>query len=154
MTTFTTAERLREQLEYSPETGLFSRDGREVGSVNKALGYVSTSIDGVTYMAHRLAWLYVHGEWPAIIDHINGDRTDNRLVNLRSSTSSINNQNRRTASKRSKSGVLGVCWDRGRWVAHIMTDRKRKNLGRFKTIDEAQTAYLVAKRQLHAGCTI
>lgn len=148
------AERLRQSLTYNPDTGVFVRHGNCVGALNKALGYIVISLNGVNYLAHRLAWLYVHGEWPEITDHVNGDRTDNRLANLRSAGSNVNNQNRRAASKRSKSGVLGVCWDRGRWVAHIMADRKRKNLGRYKTIDEAQSAYLVAKRRLHAGCTI
>jgi hypothetical protein len=94
-----TAERLREILGYDPETGLFTRlvrTGRiragEVAGTAHSRGYRSIVIDGRVYLSHRLAWLYVHGEWPPEqIDHINRNRADNRLVNLRAAKQSQNN---------------------------------------------------------------
>jgi hypothetical protein len=160
--TILTQDRLRELLHYDPERGTFIRKaasggtkvGDVAGTINRTLGYIFVGVDGKSYLAHRLAWLHFHGVWPQVVDHINGRRTDNRIANLRNVDATHNTQNRRAASSRNKSGVLGVCWDRGRWVAHIMVNRKRKNLGRYHTVDEAQNAYLTAKRQLHVGCTI
>jgi hypothetical protein len=86
-----TAERLRKRLRYDAETGLFTRRvgsghahaGDMAGSVHST-GYVRICIDGGRYTAHRLAWLYVHGVWPSgQIDHINRNRSDNRIANLR-----------------------------------------------------------------------
>jgi hypothetical protein len=99
----------------------------------------------------------VHGEWPKhYIDHINGERSDNRLCNLREATNSQNQQNKKRAMKNSKSGVLGVFWDKERsaFRAEIRLNGKGKFLGRFKTAEEASEVYLAYKRQLHEHCTI
>ena len=119
-------------------------------------GYLTIFCNGFRYAAHRLAWLYVHGEWPpAHIDHINGIRTDNRISNLRSVTASVNAQNMRRAMKNSKTGVLGVTKCGNRFKAQLAIPRgSNKYLGLFKTIGEAQQAYLDAKRSTHLGCTI
>src|SRR5712664_3026918 len=127
MKTILTAERLRELLNYDPETGIFRWDvvrrgcgiGKEAGTSVSA-GYRQISIDRRAYSEHRLARLYVHGHWPLDeIDHINGVRDDNRLSNLRQATRSENAQNQRRAQSRSKIGILGVTLHRGKFQAQI-----------------------------------
>lgn len=158
-----TSERLREVLGYDPETGVFTRRiarswaaraGVVAGCVD-GHGYTSIKIDGRIYGAHRLAWFWVHGVWPAKkIDHINGDRADNRICNLRDVPTSTNCQNQRRAQSHNKTGFLGVSPDRGRFRAAIWLDGKNLHLGMFDTPEQAHDAYLNAKRRLHDGCTI
>lgn len=152
-----TQERLREALDYDPATGAFTwripRRGLFVGDragyVNKQ-GYTFIRVDGHLYLAHRLAFLWVDGAMPVIVDHINGDPADNRWANLRACTQRENTRNKR-ASKANTSGAKGVYWDaaRGKWLAAIGIDGRNKYLGRFATIDEAKAAYAVASHQLH-----
>lgn len=159
-----TAERVRELLNYDPETGIFTwRTARSGCTLNKAAGtrhsegYISIRIDRRPYFAHRLVWLHVHGDWPQDqIDHINGVRGDNRLANLRDVAPSINKQNLRGAPANSKSGLIGAYWDKENrnFKSSIKLYGKSINIGRFTTVDEAHQAYLTAKRQLHSGCTI
>jgi hypothetical protein len=163
----THAELLR-LLHYDPESGIFTRKeqrGREqAGSVAgglSAYGYHSMVIDYRRYKNHRLAWFYVHGRWPqGDIDHINGDRSDNRIANLREVSRSVNLQNQRKANQRNKSGFLGVALMSARklsrrpYVATIKANGKLLHLGRFATAEEAHSAYLSKKRELHEGCTI
>lgn len=162
-----TAEDFRQQLKYDPLTGVLQRkqvkpsryaatgSGR-IGSVNES-GYLIVSVNSRQYRAHRLAWLLMTGEWPAgEIDHINGDRSDNRWANLRDVTTQVNAQNKRTAMSHSKTGLLGASWnarDR-RFVARIKVGDKYRSLGGFDTAEKAHAAYLSAKRSLHAGCSI
>ena len=156
-----TAERLRELLNYDPSTGLFTwlanigSRGR-VGAIAgwSRLGYRCITIDTVKYLAHRLAWLYTHGNMPAAeIDHINGVRCDNRICNLREASPSINRQNSLVARAHSKTGVIGVSLDQrdGRYYARIYANGRRCALGGFDSIEEARRAYLDAKRLLHPG---
>lgn len=112
--------------------------GKEAGTV-KSTGYVSIHIDGRHYAAHRLVWLFVYGHWPERdIDHINGVRTDNRLLNLRVVTRRENAKNRAMRSDNT-SGITGVSFDKsaGKWKAEIWYHGKRKSLGRFTSFDEA-----------------
>ena len=113
-------------------------------------------IDYRRYYAHRLAWFYVHGEWPKVVDHWNGKRDDNRLENLRDANDSINAQNRREATPGNTSGLLGVSWNTRdkKWVAQIRIDGKNTQIGRFDDALEGHRAYVAAKRQQHEGCTI
>lgn len=157
-----TQARLKEWLRYDPSTGLFTRvkagGGKAiVGTVIscKRAGYLQVFIEGHNYVVHRLAWLYMTGEWPkGQIDHINCERADNRWSNLRDVDQSTNMQNRKHSQTNSKTGVLGVSPSYGRFRAAIEVDGKFKHIGRFDTIEEAQAAHLRAKRQHHAGCTI
>jgi len=149
-----TQEKLRELLEYNADTGSFVwrrpiarclKAGDPAGYVTNR-GYRIISVLGRPYMAHRLAWLYVHGHWPAgEIDHVNHDRLDCRIKNLREATRSQNLGNMRRSHK-NNSGHKGVCWDRSRnkWVAYIGGHSTRKYLGRFDTLDAARTAYAKA----------
>jgi hypothetical protein len=160
-----TAARLREILNYNPDTGVFTWRvkphknassvvvGGVAGNVDDQ-GYIRIYIGRFAHKAHRLAWMYVTGE-PAssILDHINGDRTDNRFDNLRLATRSLNNQNRKYQS-RSKRTSLGVfLTKKGDFTARIsVTICGRKlsiHLGTYATEKEAFDIYAGAKSLLH-----
>ncbi len=163
-----TAERLRSVLSYDQESGLFTwlvatsrriRVGAQAGSVSKRDGYIELRIDGELYKAHRLAFLYMNGEWPKEdVDHIDGRRANNRWVNLRDVSRRVNQQNRHRAQANNSNGMLGVTRDKRRpgFVARIKLpgNSSTTHLGQFKTAEEAHTAYLAAKRVNHTGCTI
>lgn len=157
-----TAQRLREQLAYDAETGIFTRRVRtsniKVGDVAGSKhcgGYISIRVLGRPYLAHRLAWLYTHGEWPAgEIDHIDGRRDRNTFTNLRDVSRSVNQQNQRQSRSDSTHGFLGVTRNGTGWTARIWIGGKQHRLGTFATPEVAHAAYLEAKRQFHAGCTI
>jgi hypothetical protein len=109
-------------------------------------------------MAHRVAWVHFYGGWPKnVIDHINGDKTDNRIANLRDVPHALNMHNQRAASAHNKrSSLLGAHWHKngGRWRSNITVAGVTRHLGCFDTEQEAHAAYVEAKRSLHAGCTI
>jgi hypothetical protein len=159
-----TVERAREFVNYDQDTGVFTwrvTRGRAVkGAVvgwRDALGYIHTEIDGHRCLCHRLAWFMVYGTWPKIgIDHINGVADDNRISNLREAGQSINTQNLRCAQSNNRSGLLGAHWDEDnkKFQSKITAEGKEVFLGRFTTAEAAHAAYLIAKRQLHKGCTI
>jgi hypothetical protein len=147
-----TAERLREALHYDPETGSFTwrinrraiRAGNAAGT-KKSNGYIQIRIDQKTYLAHRLAWLYMTGDWPPhTIDHSNTDVSDNRFRNLREATQSQNNGNA-NLTKKNTSGRKGVSWkkSRGKWVASI----HQKHIGIFENLDDAAKAYAKAAQE-------
>lgn len=161
--THLTQERLRILVNYCEQTGVFRWSesahkpliGKIAGNPNSN-GYIKFSIGGRTYMAHRLAWLYVYGKWPTnTIDHMDGDRTNNRISNLRDVTQLVNRQNvRRTVS--GKDSPLGVTLHKKsqRWQAQIRVHGKSVYLGLFDCKNEAHNAYLAAKRAFHDGCLI
>jgi carbon monoxide dehydrogenase subunit G len=143
-----TAGRLRELLHYDPETGVFTRDGRQVGTPH-GTGYIVLRVDGANYYAHRLAWLYVKGEWPVgFIDHRDRFRGNNRFANLRDSSNGQNLRNR-GATKANTSGFKGVSRHRNRWRATIKAGGKQINLGHHKTKELAAAAYAEAAKRLH-----
>jgi hypothetical protein len=152
-----TQARLRELLHYEPETGLWTwllsptncvRAGAEAGSIN-VHGYWVIKILGKLYYAHRLAWLYVHGYFPPeLIDHINSDKSDNRIANLREASHSQNNQNR-GAPWHNRLGMKGIYRvPSGRYVAQIMYGGIKHYLGTFDTLQEAKLARRQAELQL------
>ena len=158
-----TYERLREVLHYSPETGVFTRLVRTSRSVKvgdvagtvDASGYIRIRVDGVLYLAHRIAFLWMTGEWPQqLVDHINGVRDDNRWSNLRPATNAENQQNQRRAQSSNKLGLLGVTPVGKRFVAQIKVDWRQIHLGTFDTPEQAHDAYIAAKRRLHSGNTL
>jgi hypothetical protein len=152
---------LKKLLSYDPETGVFTwrvprqniRVGAEAGSVNtKRCGkkYREIQLFGKLYLAHRLAWLYVYGEFPPDeIDHIDGNGLNNKLDNLRAVTCAENNKNLRM-NKRNTSGYPGVSWKKAaqKWEAYISINGKLKHLGLFENIDDAAAAYQSAAKSL------
>lgn len=150
---------LKEVFDYNPDTGVFKRkkafsNRSKVGEVLRAKqagGYVVININGRVYRAHRLAWMYVYGEWPeGDIDHINGVKDDNRLCNLREAERSQNLCNTRTP-KTNTSGYKGVSWDatRGKWVAKLCLRNKQYPLGRFDNLEDAVLTVQMKREQLH-----
>jgi hypothetical protein len=158
-----TADRLREVLDYDKLTGVFMwraalsnrvKIGDVAGRV-RTHGYRTIGIDGSRYPAGSLAWFYVHGRWPdGEIDHKNTVRDDQRFENLRDVTHLGNMHNQRMARRNNKSGFLGVSPRRGKFLAQIRIDGKQRHIGMFETPELAHTAYIAAKRQFHATCTI
>lgn len=117
-------------------------------------GRVVVRIEGVGYLAHRLAWKYCYGDWPkGIIDHIDGNALNNAITNLRDATYKINSQNQKVANRRNKVGLLGVsAQSRGRRGYRARIDGKY--IGIFPTPEEAHAAYLEVKRKSHEGNTL
>lgn len=156
-----TPERVRQLLSYNPDTGLFTwlekpcrgwRKGADMtAGTTVCNGYIRIIIDGCGYMAHRLAWLVSHDAPPSDeIDHINGIKADNRLLNLREATGSQNQQNRGLGAN-NRSGHVGVSFNRRKsmWKAQIKVLGKIHHLGWHDRIETASKAYLVAKAAMH-----
>lgn len=149
-----TPEFALQHIDYDHETGLFTwkvgaKAGQLIGSVRPD-GYILIMIKRRQELAHRLAWMIVKGTINTPnIDHINGVRGDNRILNLREATVSQNHQNKRKAS--SNSGVIGVSWCKreGKWRAYIKLDYKMRSLGYYDSPEEARAAYLKAKAEFH-----
>lgn len=142
-----THARLKELLSYDSDTGIFTRRVRtsnriQVGDVAGTLtnfGYVSITLDRARYQAHRLAWLYVYGRWPAQdIDHINRLKSDNRIANLRDVSRQVNMLNIDLQTNNT-SGVTGVSWHKAtnKWRAEITLEGAQKHLGLFDSFDDA-----------------
>lgn len=156
-----TAERLQSDFDFDAETGLFRRKfyvgsrgrmcgGFAVGTVT-FYGYLVVRIDGFTYRLNRLAWLYYYREWPPFgkfVDHLNLNRTDNRIANLRLATNSENMRNR-DVPKNNTSGIKGV-WFHGqlkKWIAEIKIDYKKIHLGVFVEKEDARKARIKAEEK-------
>lgn len=144
------AEFVRSILLYDPVTGVFrwrADPKRIAGGLNR--GYWRVFMAGRRYYGHRLAWLYVYGKWPdAMIDHIDGDGTNNSIANLRAASRHQNQANSRI-SKRNSSGLKGVCFDNGKWRAQIYVRGKTKWIGRFDSAADAHAAYVAAATREH-----
>jgi hypothetical protein len=155
-----TQARLLQVIAYDPSSGAFSwkvdqsrvaKVGSLAGVKPNAAGYGRIGIDGTRYLAHRLAWLYVHGEWPpADLDHINRNRMDNRIANLRLATRGENLQNKAMPAANT-SGHKGVYWNRraNKWQAQIKANGTYHYLGLFADLSAAAAAYERAANQLH-----
>lgn len=154
-------ERLHAVLNYDSATGIFTWKQRtsesarcvQIGSIAGGLtaydGYRRIKIDGFQYLEHVLAWVFVHDRWPAHqIDHINTNRSDNRLANLREATKSQNAANARLF-RNNTSGRKGVYRHGDKWQAVAIKDRRRYNLGTFSTRDEAYAVYVGFASHLH-----
>lgn len=136
-----TATTLRSMFHYDRDTGVFTRMGQTKPSGRIATkGYRQIAMLGQRFMAHRLAWLYVHGEWlGGQIDHINQVKDDNRISNLRVVTNKQNQENIYVWGH-NKSGRRGVRLKDGKWIAEIVQFKKKLHLGTFATFEEAVVA--------------
>lgn len=156
-----TQERVKELLNYDPITGIFTwkvnvsstgRAGNVAGSDNGA-GYLLIRVDKRLYLAHRLAALYMEGQFPpALIDHLDMNKSNNRWANLRHATKAENAQNKLKAqANNALSGLLGVYWNavNKQWGAKVNFNRKQHHAGFFETPELAHAAYVKLKRELH-----
>ena len=147
-----TQDKLKEFVKYDKTTGVFIWKkvnkytkynlGKELGGLDASTGYKTAFIDGKKYTQHRLAWLYVYGVWPKKhIDHVNHNRADNRIKNLREVTHKENMRNK-GISKKNTSGVTGVYYLKitKKWYAQIRVDGNLKHLGYFKNKKDAINA--------------
>lgn len=150
-------KKMHELFNYNPETGIIkwkkSRGGKLAGSLAGSVGdtgYLNIMINGTTYKAHRLIWLYSYGYLPEHqIDHINRVRDDNKLSNLRAISPQCNTRNCKLYNNNT-SGIKGVSVTKnGRWKARIVVDYKSKHLGIYKSIENAACARLAAEQCLN-----
>ena len=154
-------DRLKQLLHYNRRTGLFrwkvrrstSSPAGSIAGRTESKGYTQIGVDGTRYMAHRLAWLWCKGEISdaLVIDHINGDRGDNRIENLRAVSFTENLHYHRRVHPFSRSQLLGVSYNVKNaacgkpWVARIQRFGKRVTLGSFESPEEAHKAYQKAR---------
>ena len=158
------AEIARQVFTYDPAEGVLRwavarRKGGAIGDIAGSLtnGTRQLEYDGKSYLAHRVIWLYVTGQWPArLIDHINGDRQDNRWSNLRDVSRVVNAQNIRSANSNNNSQLLGAsyCLWNQRWRSQITIYGTKWHLGYFDTAEAAHEQHLWYKRWFHEGCEI
>ncbi len=171
-----TQEYLKSILNYDPETGIFKWNKKHcehlkkcncnafnaqhynkvAGSINKN-GYLEIRINKKHIPLHKIATIIMKGySYKKETDHINGIKTDNRLINLREANKSENQQNLKNSKKNNKLGMLGVCYRKHAkaYCAQITLNYKNKFLGYFETKEEASEAYIKAKRELHEFNTL
>lgn len=158
-----TPAEIKELFNYDPETGSLSWRARGMGRVvgkhltrKDTLGYVTVRVLGTAYLAHRLAWAHFYGTNPTqTIDHINRNKGDNRILNLRQVTQKQNLENI-TTDRRNKSGVRGVHWSEShrKWRAAIQHDSVAYRLGWFDRMEDAVAARKLAEQKYftHAPC--
>lgn len=161
-------EELRTLLTYDPETGVLTwraraREwfatkraystwnaryaGRAALTADNGIGYRVGSIANTQYLAHRVAWALHHGEWPNVIDHVNGDTKDNRICNLRNTDNRGNSRNLRV-SVRNTSGIMGISrHQNGKWVAQLKAPGRGQYLGIFKNKSDAVSVREAALRE-------
>ena len=152
-----TQEEIKSNFYYNSETGEFyhlSQHKFWARADHYSHRYARITVGGKRYPAHRVAWLYIHNVWPIVdVDHINGNREDNRICNLRLATRAENLRNSKR-HKDNKSGYKGVCRDSrlkgNQWRATIWVDGKLKHLGYFATPEAAHLAYCDAAER-HFG---
>lgn len=158
-----TAEQARDLFRYEPETGLlyWRATGKGRGDISlpavrlNGHGYWIVCVNYRRYRAHRVIWLMERGEWPAHeLDHINGDRADNRMVNLREVTTSQNQMNRRKA-KNNTSGVTGVSWHSigKKWAVELWVRGRKRYFGLHEDLEFAELVSSEARRKYHGEFT-
>lgn len=160
-----TQEYLQSLFLYDPKTGIFTRkikrnDRHIVGEIAGCLnpsGYINIIIDKKSYKAHRLAWLYMYAVFPTNqVDHIDGNKSNNSIENLRIVDNSGNKQNTKSSYSNNRNGLLGVAFNKRlkKFSAQININKKRFHLGYFENSNEAHEAYLQKKKELHSFSTI
>lgn len=160
-------ETIRQLLDYDPDTGVVKwrmrplradgkpndriAPGAEAGWIDATTGYRRVGVAGVQVHTHRLVWVIATGEWPEVVDHINGNKTGNRLANLRAASAAENACNVAVRSDNS-SGHPGVSWDRrqSRWYAYIAHKGRTYSLGRYAALADAIAARRAGETKFHA----
>ena len=158
-----TVDLLNHLFEYDKETGNLiwkikpSSRGHhvkagDIAGTLKSHGYLCVGINYNSYRAHRLIFLMHKGYLPKTIDHINGDKLDNRIENLRAATVGQNQHNRKTNANNT-SGYKGVSWNKAqkKWTARITLERKNIHLGYFANVEEAAEVVRKAREELHGS---
>lgn len=158
-------EYLLSVFDYEPETGKLrwkfregmrkdwnaQRAGKEAGS-KKTEGYLQVGLDGRVLYFHRIVWAIVYGDFPAstVIDHIDGDKSNNRISNLRIASNSENNANAKRASD-NKSGIKGVSWVKRcqKWHVAVVFEKKNHFVGEFAHLEDAAAAVRIARDKIH-----
>lgn len=151
-----TQERANELFEYREDGNLYwkvDRVRKKIGdkvSSKSAVGYLEVRFDNQLWLCHRIVFLMHYGSIPNVIDHIDGNRSNNKISNLRAATSSQNGANSK-ARKNNTSGFKGVSYIKptGKWHAYINKDRKRTNIGHFVTFEEAKEAVQKVRLELY-----
>lgn len=159
-----TADIAREFFSYEPLTGDIRWKKKTTKYSHIRLGSIAGAMDkeyrrikffGKSYATHRIAWLITYGQWPSdVIDHIDGNHSNNALSNLRDVSRGINTQNIRKPYSNNTSNLLGVFKHHKKWGAKVQTNKTSSYLGVFDTAELAHQAYLASKRQLHEGNTL
>lgn len=150
---------LKAQLNYNINTGIFTRllinkfSPQKVGNVAGTIlndGYIAIMVNSKVYKAHRLAWLYVYGYFPEIVDHVNGNPSDNRIANLREATHQQNMCNSKLR-KNNTSGIKGVSWHKKsqKWHAQIQFNKIKKHIGYFDSLEDAKKSIQEARKIYH-----
>jgi len=155
-----TQSELKEILNYDVDTGVFTRISTGMAYNKPRARYVRISLKCKRYLAHRLAWLYVFGDWPlGVIDHINGIGTDNSIKNLRDVSMGVNLKNKKNY-KNSWSGFAGVRWieEGNKWRARLGVDGGQVNIGSFECKIDAIASVIRARKEYcfhenHGGAT-
>lgn len=151
-----TQEELKRNLDFSPETGIFtwilSKKGTKIGDIagSNSRGYIRIRLNKKSYFSHRLAWLWVNGEFPKKqIDHIDKNKSNNRIINLREVSRSENACNVNPPANNT-SGFKNVHLHKcGKYVVRIKRDSKTYNLGYYKTAEEANIIAIEGRRNIH-----
>lgn len=155
---------IRECLEYNPDTGEFTRakrtaqchqvgDRADLPAYGALAGYLTIGLQGDKHLAHRVAWAHFYGEWPKQhIDHINRNKSDNRIVNLRDVANITNMQNKfQVLCTKASTNLVGAYQYGAKWRARIQVGEKSIHLGMFDTDTDAHAAYVAAKKIYHEG---
>ncbi|HFR1258004.1 TPA: HNH endonuclease [Shigella dysenteriae] len=151
-------QELTSSLDYDPLTGKFTWKkqrasnciiGKEAGYIT-GYGYRQIHFNGKAYKAHRLAWFITYGTWPDLIDHIDMDRANNAIANLREATTSENSRNQ-SIKRRNSSGAPCVYWHstRNRWVVKVTREGREYYGGVFTNFDDAKLASEKLRKELH-----
>lgn len=155
-----TQSKLKNLLHYDPDTGVFTwknpagtktKPGDIAGCASKHLGYRYITVLNKRRLAHRLAWVYMTGRWPEDqIDHINGERDDNRWVNLREADQSQQCGNSALRSD-NKAGARGVYWckEKRKWAVDLQYQGRRYRLGRYTDFEEATELSELARQMFY-----
>jgi hypothetical protein len=150
-------DELKQYLSYDKDTGLFEwikkrggvKTGVTIGSSN-GLGYLRIRFKGNLYYLHRLAWLYMYGYMPKYIDHINGNPSDNRIINLRECTQTQNMCNKKITTA-NKSGLKNVCFANHvkKWKVQVQINKKNMHIGYFDDLELAELVAFEARSKYH-----